>query len=60
MPEQEDGMTKYAVVTEQGPNDPTVKEASKGKFPTVCPVCGKTREASGACPDHGTEPFEKR
>jgi nucleoid DNA-binding protein len=50
-----DGMDKYGVVTE----DPT-KEADEGKGPTKCPICGEKLDSGGACPVHGTEPFEKK
>jgi len=48
-------MEKYGVVTD----DPT-KEAEEGKDPTKCPICGETLDGGGACPVHGTEPFEKK
>ena len=48
-------MEKYGVVTD----DPT-KEADEGKDPTRCPICGEKLDGGGACPVHGTEPFEKK
>lgn len=55
MPNDEEGMTKYGVVTEQ------VKEATEvDEGPTrCCPVCLEELDSGGACPVHGTEPFEK-
>lgn len=38
-----------------------MKEASKGAGANTCPRCGKKLESDGqVCPDHGTEPFEKK
>jgi len=55
MPENEEGMNKYAVVT----NDSHTKEASEGgTVEVVCPLCGETCDSGGACPEHGTRPFE--
>lgn len=52
--DQDQGMTKYAVVT-----DPEkTKEAEVGHRPTHCPVCLEKLDSAGACPTHGTEPFE--
>lgn len=48
-------MEKYGVVTD----DPT-KEAEDGKDPKKCPICGRELDSGGACPVHGTEPFEKK
>jgi nucleoid DNA-binding protein len=52
----EDGMTKLGVVlddqkTKTATNEPESEER-------VCPLCGKTLDDAGACPEHGTEPFE--
>jgi hypothetical protein len=52
MPDEDEGMNKYAVVTED--QDDT-KTAGVEK---ICPICGKTLDSGGACPEHGTEPFE--
>jgi nucleoid DNA-binding protein len=51
-----EGMTKLGVVlddqkTKTADSDPQTAER-------VCPVCGKTLDDAGACPEHGTEPFE--
>jgi len=51
--DEDEGMDKYAVVTE----DPDGKTAADGTD-KICPVCGKTLDNGGACPTHGTEPFE--
>lgn len=51
MPDEEEGMNKYGVVTE----DTDDKTAAVEK---VCPICGETLDSGGACPTHGTEPFE--
>lgn len=53
MADEDEGMDKYAVVTE----DPDGKTAADGAD-KICPVCGKTLDNGGACPTHGTEPFE--
>jgi nucleoid DNA-binding protein len=54
MPEdQEDGFNKYAVVTEE----PDHKQASN-RTARICPICGRELDSGGACPVHGTEPFE--
>jgi nucleoid DNA-binding protein len=53
--EEEEGMTKYAVVLD----DDKAKTASK-KRPGHCPECDKGLDKGGACPTHGTEPFEPR
>jgi nucleoid DNA-binding protein len=51
----EEGMTKYAVVTDIE----KTKTASK-KSPGQCPDCNKALDSGGACPSHGTEPFEPK
>lgn len=49
-------MEKYGVIL-----DDTKKEAaSKKKVRDTCPECGKDLDSGGACPSHGTEPFEPR
>ena len=48
------GMTKYGVVLDQE----KTKEAEVGHRPTHCPVCLEKLDKAGACPVHGTEPFE--
>ncbi len=53
MPDEDEGMNKYGVVT----NDDETKTASEGDE-RVCPVCGETVDDGGACPVHGTKPFE--
>jgi nucleoid DNA-binding protein len=52
----ENGMDKYGVELE----NEKVKKASKEGQPDTCPQCGKKLDTGGACPEHGTEPFEKR
>jgi hypothetical protein len=44
-------MDKYGVVVQT--TRPTSDEKS-------CPLCGAALDDGGACPKHGTEPFEKR
>ena len=52
-------MEKYGVKFD----DEKVKQAQvkkdKGK-PDSCPDCSKDLDSGGACPDHGTEPLEKK
>lgn len=55
MSDSEEGMTKYAVVLD----DEKTKTASN-KRPGHCPECDKDLDKGGACPTHGTEPFEPR
>ena len=52
--DDDEGMTKYAVVTD---NEKT-KEAKAGTTPKGCPLCHASLDTAGACPAHGTEPFE--
>lgn len=50
-------MEKYGVQL-----DDTKKEASikKKDHEPTCPECGSRLDSGGACPTHGTEPFEPR
>jgi nucleoid DNA-binding protein len=52
----DEGMTKYAVVQDEE----KTKEASESAENTerACPVCLELLDDAGACPVHGTEPFE--
>ena len=50
------GMDKYGVELETE----KVKQASKDGQPDTCLQCGKKLDSGGACPEHGTEPLEKR
>lgn len=52
VPDEDEGMNKYAVVTEDQDDN---KTAAAEK---ICPTCGATLDSGGACPTHGTEPFE--
>jgi len=54
--EEDEGMNKYAVVTD----DEKTKQASEGSGPTTCPSCESKLDSGGACPKHGTEPFEPK
>ena len=54
MPDEDEGMNKYAVVTDDQDDNKTAADGVK----KVCPVCGETLDSGGACPKHGTEPFE--
>jgi nucleoid DNA-binding protein len=52
----DEGMTKLGVVlddqkTKKADTNPETEER-------ICPVCGKALDDAGACPEHGTEPFE--
>lgn len=51
----DEGMDKYGVQLDEE----KTKEASESN-PTapVCPVCSSRLDGGGACPVHGTEPFE--
>jgi len=49
-------MDKYAVVLD----DEKEKQAERDKGSGKCPECGKPLDEGGACPDHGTEPMEKK
>lgn len=51
----EEGMEKYGVQLD----DDKVKTAGEQQEGT-CPECGSNLDGGGACPTHGTEPFEKR
>jgi len=48
-------MQKYGVTTDEE----MIKEAGKGAGPRVCPLCQAALDDGGACPNHGTEPFER-
>lgn len=52
----EDGMNKYGVALD----DEKVKESSVQYPDDKCFICGKELDSGGACPEHGTEPFEKK
>jgi len=53
----DEGMDKYGVQVDQE----KVKEASEvSKKEGVCPICSTRLDSGGACPTHGTEPFELR
>lgn len=52
----EEGMEKYGVVLD----DEKVKMAEEGNKAGTCPTCGKELDESGLCPEHGTEPLERR
>lgn len=54
MPDEEEGMNKYAVVT-NGIDDSKTAAAGTER---VCPICAETLDSGGACPNHGTKPFE--
>ena len=49
----DDGMTKLGVVLD----DDKTKTAGKGSD-RICPICGSKLDDAGACPVHGTQPFE--
>lgn len=47
---------KYGVDT----GDSKEKVGADGKPATKCPQCGASLDSGGACPKHGTEPFERK
>jgi hypothetical protein len=47
---------KYGVDT----GDSKEKTGADGKPATKCPLCSSDLDSGGACPKHGTEPFERR
>lgn len=52
----DEGMDKYGVQFDEE----KTKEASKGTSTVpVCPLCSSRLDSGGACPTHGTEPFEQ-
>jgi tRNA(Ile2) C34 agmatinyltransferase TiaS len=53
----DEGMDKYGVQLDET----KTKEASEGhtKGP-ICPICSSRLDSGGACPRHGTKPFEAR
>jgi hypothetical protein len=51
--EDQEGMTKLGVELD----DQKVKTAEHSGE-QICPICGETLDDAGACPKHGTEPFE--
>jgi len=53
METEDEGMTKLGVELD----DERVKTANSGTV-DKCPVCLSTLDDAGACPKHGTEPFE--
>jgi nucleoid DNA-binding protein len=50
----EDGMDKYAVVTEGDSDEKTASDDTA----QICPICAEDLDNGGACPTHGTKPFE--
>ena len=52
--EQDEGMSKLGVELD----DQKTKSASTGDTVNSCPVCLSELDDAGACPVHGTEPFE--
>jgi nucleoid DNA-binding protein len=52
---QEEGMTKLGVQLD----DQKTKTASTDGKSRTCPLCQRTLDDFGACPEHGTEPFEQ-
>jgi len=51
---QEEGMTKLGVQLD----DQKTKTASTDGKGRTCPLCKRALDDFGACPEHGTEPFE--
>jgi len=52
-------MTKYGVVTDDDKTKEAEKEGDGGEDAIpACPICLETLDDAGACPVHGTEPFE--
>ena len=52
--QNEDVFREYGVELD----DEKTKQAGEGGEGTHCPVCLKELDDAGACPVHGTEPFE--
>lgn len=50
-------MEKYGVQLDDEKKEASVKKNPKDP---VCPDCGLVLDSGGACPTHGTEPFEPR
>jgi len=53
MSDNEEGMTKLGVELD----DDKIKTAGEGAAP-ACPICLSELDDAGACPEHGTKPFE--
>jgi hypothetical protein len=51
--DNDEGMSKYGVEL-----DDTKTTTADNKPTSSCPRCGKALDDAGACPQHGTEPFE--
>lgn len=51
--DSDEGMSKYGVEL-----DDTKTKTAENAPASTCPRCGKTLDDAGACPEHGTEPFE--
>jgi len=51
--ETDEGLTKYGVEL-----DADKTKTAENSPASTCPRCGKTLDNAGACPEHGTEPFE--
>jgi tRNA(Ile2) C34 agmatinyltransferase TiaS len=51
--QHEEGIVKYGVEI-----DSNKVKTAEGSKKATCPRCGKTLDDAGACPEHGTEPFE--
>lgn len=54
MSNDDDGMTKLGVELD----DEKTKSAAEGGSTPTCPRCLSKLDDAGACPKHGTEPFE--
>lgn len=52
----DEGMEKYGVELDDKKKEAEESEGGEEK----CPWCGKELDSGGACPEHGTEPFERR
>jgi len=50
---EDEGMDKYGVDV-----DKTKSKTAEQGIERICPICGQTLDNGGACPQHGTEPFE--
>lgn len=49
-------MEKFGVELDEN----KVKEAGQGAKKPGCPKCGAALDVNGFCPNHGSEPFEKK
>jgi hypothetical protein len=59
----DEGMSKYGVALDEEKEKQATDNGDKtwpGGKPTHCPTCLRKLDSGGACPVHGTEPFESK